>query len=382
MQITYPDYYKEFSCTADKCKDTCCAGWGIVIDDKTLKKYRQVKGAFGKRLRQEIDWKEKSFCQKAGRCAFLNQRNLCDIYTKLGEEAFCDTCRRYPRHIEEFENLREISLSLSCPEAAEIILGHQEKVRFLTREKETQEESYEEFDFFLFDKLMDARSFLLEVLQNRNYPIEHRIGAALGFSHDMQKRICHQTIFQIDALIERYQAENAMERIGRKLETYRGNAREKILIMDEMMETLNRLEVLNPQFSELVQESRRILYQRGNIWYQSQFQLFWENVSEYGIVLEQLMVYFVFTYFCGAVYDENAYTKMKMAVISTLLLREWMMAAWIKRGKKLDRSEIVKLSYRYSRELEHSDLNLNIMEEMLGKDSLFSIKNLLTVLMN
>lgn len=33
------------------------------------------------------------------------------------------------------------------------------------------EESYEEFDFFLFDKLMDARSFLLEVLQNRNYPI-------------------------------------------------------------------------------------------------------------------------------------------------------------------------------------------------------------------
>lgn len=382
MQITYPDYYKEFSCTADKCKDTCCAGWGIVIDDNTLKKYRQVKGAFGKRLRQEIDWKEKSFCQKAGRCAFLNQRNLCDIYTQLGEKAFCDTCRRYPRHIEEFENLREISLSLSCPEAAEIILGRQEKVRFLTGEKGASEESYEEFDFFLFDKLMDARSFLLEVLQNRNHPIEHRIGAALGFSHDIQRRILHQEIFRIDELIERYQAENAMERIGRKLENYRGSVREKILIMDEMMEALNRLEVLNPQFPELVRESRRILYERGNIWYQSQFQMFRENVSEYRIILEQLMVYFVFTYFCGAVYDENAYAKMKMAVISTLFLREWMMAAWIKRGKELNLSQIVELSYRYSRELEHSDLNLNTMEEMLGKDSLFSMKNLLTVLMN
>lgn len=382
MQITYPDYYKEFSCTADKCKDTCCAGWGIVIDDNTLKKYRQVKGAFGKRLRQEIDWKEKSFCQKAGRCAFLNQRNLCDIYTQLGEKAFCDTCRRYPRHIEEFENLREISLSLSCPEAAEIILGRKEKVSFLTGEKEASEESYEEFDFFLFDKLMDARSFLLEVLQNRNYPIEHRIGAALGFSHDIQRRILHQEIFRIDELIERYQAENAMERIGRKLENYRGSVREKILIMDEMMEALNRLEVLNPQFPELVRESRRILYERGNIWYQSQFQMFRENVSEYRIILEQLMVYFVFTYFCGAVYDENAYAKMKMAVISTLFLREWMMAAWIKRGKELNLSQIVELSYRYSRELEHSDLNLNTMEEMLGKDSLFSMKNLLTVLMN
>lgn len=382
MQITYPDYYKKFSCTADKCKDTCCAGWGIVIDDSTLKKYRRVKGAFGRRLRQEIDWKEKSFCQRAGRCAFLNQQNLCDIYIELGEKAFGDTCRRYPRHIEEFENLREISLSLSCPEAAEIILSCQEKVRFLTKETGGKEETYEEFDFFLFDKLMDARAFILEVLQNRKYPIEHRIGAVLGFTHDLQKRIRNQEIFQVDELIEKYQSQDSVERMGRKLETYRKGVREKIIIIDEMMEALNRLEVLNPQFPELVQESRRILYERGNIWYQSNFQRFREAVPNYRIVMEQLMVYFVFTYFCGAVYDENAYTKMKMAVISTLFLREWMMAVWIKKGKQLDFSEIVELSYRYSRELEHSDLNLNAMEEMLGKEPLFSMKNLFTVLMN
>ena len=30
--------------------------------------------------------------------------------------------------------------------------------------------------------------------------------------------------------------------------------------------------------------------------------------------MEQLMVYFVFTYFCGAVYDEQAYGKLKFAV--------------------------------------------------------------------
>ncbi|WP_075717832.1 flagellin lysine-N-methylase [Roseburia sp. 499] len=382
MQITYPDYYKKFSCTADKCKDTCCAGWGIVIDDNTLKKYRRVKGAFGKRLRQEIDWREKSFCQNAGRCAFLNHQNLCDIYTELGEQAFCDTCRRYPRHIEEFENLREISLSLSCPEVAEIILSCQEKVRFLTKEKKGAEETYEEFDFFLFDKLMDARSFILEVLQNRDYSIEHRIGIVLGFTHDLQRRIRNQEIFQIDELIEKYQTKGALERMQRELESYRESTREKILLMDEMMEALNRLEVLNQQFPAWVQESRRILYERGNIWYQSQMQFFREKVPEYRIILEQLMVYFVFTYFCGAVYDENAYTKMKMAVISTLFLREWMMAVWIKKGKQLEFSEIVELSYRYSRELEHSDLNLNTMEEMLGKDSLFSMKNLFTVLMN
>ena len=34
MEITRPDYYKEFSCIAGACPDTCCAGWQIVIDDK------------------------------------------------------------------------------------------------------------------------------------------------------------------------------------------------------------------------------------------------------------------------------------------------------------------------------------------------------------
>ena len=40
MQFTFPNYYKEFSCIAGACPDTCCAGWQILIDDKTLKKYR------------------------------------------------------------------------------------------------------------------------------------------------------------------------------------------------------------------------------------------------------------------------------------------------------------------------------------------------------
>ena len=39
MLFTRPDYYEDFECIADKCEDTCCAGWQIVIDRETLKKY-------------------------------------------------------------------------------------------------------------------------------------------------------------------------------------------------------------------------------------------------------------------------------------------------------------------------------------------------------
>ena len=126
MQYTYPDYYKEFTCIAGKCPDTCCAGWQIVIDDATLTQYSEISNEhpFKERLNQSIDWDEEVFKQdKCGRCAFLNDENLCDLYTALGEENLCHTCSTYPRHIEEFEDLREVTLSLSCPEVARILMG-------------------------------------------------------------------------------------------------------------------------------------------------------------------------------------------------------------------------------------------------------------------
>ena len=72
MQITKPTFYKEFSCIAGACPDTCCAGWQIMIDEKSLQKYRRFKGPFRNRLHNDIDWKEHSFCQYDKRCAFLN----------------------------------------------------------------------------------------------------------------------------------------------------------------------------------------------------------------------------------------------------------------------------------------------------------------------
>lgn len=86
MLYTIPDYYKEFCCTADQCEDTCCAGWQIVIDKKSLRRYKDVKGKFRDRLHRSINWDEEVFRQKKDkRCAFLNESNLCDMYTALGE---------------------------------------------------------------------------------------------------------------------------------------------------------------------------------------------------------------------------------------------------------------------------------------------------------
>ena len=39
MLYVIPDYYKEFKCVADQCEDTCCAGWQIVIDRRSMIRY-------------------------------------------------------------------------------------------------------------------------------------------------------------------------------------------------------------------------------------------------------------------------------------------------------------------------------------------------------
>ena len=131
-----------------------------MIDDKSLEKYRKASGGLGNRLANSIRWDEKRFRQYAGRCAFLNDDYLCDLYSGCRLAMLGRTCREYPRHTEEFEGCREISLSLSCEEAARIILGCEEPVRFVTKER-PGEESYPDFDFFLYTKLADSRELMI-----------------------------------------------------------------------------------------------------------------------------------------------------------------------------------------------------------------------------
>lgn len=177
MRYLKPHFYDSFVCTAGDCPDTCCAGWQIMIDEESLERYENEPGEFGKILRNSIDWEEECFYQNNRRCAFLNDENLCDLYKALGPDALCDTCRMYPRHTEEYEGLRELSLSLSCPKAAKTILSCKEPVRFLEEETE-EEDDFEEFDFMRFSQLEDTRDILFAILQDRSLSLTLRMAAS------------------------------------------------------------------------------------------------------------------------------------------------------------------------------------------------------------
>ena len=95
MHYTIPNYYREFSCVADRCADTCCAGWEIAIDPASLARYRRTDGPLGNRLHNSIAWKKGSFKQYGGRCAFLDESGLCDLYAEGGQGMLCKTCSQH-----------------------------------------------------------------------------------------------------------------------------------------------------------------------------------------------------------------------------------------------------------------------------------------------
>ena len=384
MLYTIPDYYKEFQCIADKCPDTCCAGWQIVIDEQSLERYKKTRGKFFWRVLSSIDWRKSVFRQdKEKRCAFLNENNLCDLYSACGEKSLCRTCRQYPRHTEEFEGVREITLSISCPEVARILMNRRTPVEFISYEKDGEEE-YEDFDPFLFSILEDSRTEMIRILQDRELPIRTRVLFVLGMAHDMQGRINRQEMFDCFTVIEKYRGEKALQFVNAYLtevereirwkspddKANTGHKKGRMAMTREMIDKLYELELLKEDWDMLLQETEVMLYNQWDCDYQEILEEFDNWAKEHTgmeIHLEQLLVYFLFTYFPGAVYDGEVYSKVQMAVYCTWMIHELWMAKWMKNEKSLDLEEMTDLVYRFSREVEHSDENLKRIDKIMGK---------------
>lgn len=384
MEYIIPDYYQKFSCVGEDCPDTCCAGWQIVIDEKSQKRYRKEKGFFGNRLKNEIDWKKGVFRQYEKRCAFLNDQNLCDIYKEIGKDKLCQTCQLYPRHIEEFESLREISLSLSCPVAAKLILGKQEPVKFLYKKGKGEDEEYEDFDYLLFTKLADTREVLIGIAQNRSISMRKRIVGILGLAHDIQRRIQKQELFSIDLLMEKYKNPKAEDFFDAKEKEYQECPRERLEFSKNIFNLLEQLETQKREWGVWIQRAKSKLNRMSIDDYKEGFTAFrklhWEKGKErfrWEQIEEQILVYFLFTYYCGAVYDEKPYAKVKMAVFSLFAIEEMLFLEWLSTCQKMELSDWVGYAYQYSRELEHSDLNLNKMEKLLLGREAYRLKNFL-----
>ena len=131
LKVVYtPEFYKNFTCIAAECENTCCAHWSINLDRNTYKKFKQHSDI---KIRQIAQKETKSARKDSGNyrqikltshgnCPLLEDDKLCYLQKNYGEELLPTVCKVFPRENRLMEGELYLSLSLSCPEAARKIL--------------------------------------------------------------------------------------------------------------------------------------------------------------------------------------------------------------------------------------------------------------------
>lgn len=314
MQKYYPLYYDKFSCIADKCTDSCCKDWEIVIDNETYNNYLLQQGDIGERIRSRITTDEdgdKCFSLIEGRCPFLNSDGLCEIHIKLGENMTSRICRDHPRIVEEYDGFTEVSLSLSCPEAAKIIVSSDVSVNYYPKPSYNGEDE-------LLKILIDSRG---EILANKKEFFES--------INDFSKAACrdemHINLFYID---EGYFP--ALCGIKKYIKRLKEECEILSLSWKSILSKSLEYEISDDAFCDFIRHNEKQLL---NIFY-----------------------YYVYRYYLKAICDSDVYSRFLFIIYSVFS------SAFIAQANSVDVLEAARL---YSKEIEHSTQNFDILYESI-----------------
>lgn len=302
MLISYPEYYKKFKCIADRCPDTCCAKWTIVVDETSAERYRRVSGKLGEKLRAVLSVDEDGdtvFINKNNRCPFLNSGNLCDIYLELGANSLCKTCERFPRFRADFGGTAEVGLSLSCPVAAGLIV---EGPTFpLESDFDDNDPDINDLDADLYFCLKKARDRVVGFVLNGVLTSE-KLSALLSFAENLQSEIDCKS-FKIPEI-----------KLIDKPFDFDGSVFEKL--------------------DYLTEEGEKIFK---GLSFKNEVNLTDEH--------KNILLYYVYRYLLKSVYDGNARFAMNLAVFATVTIARLNIPA--------DKAGVL-----FSKEVEHSAENL------------------------
>lgn len=380
MIIHYPGYYKKFRCLAGECPDTCCIGWEITVDretEKTYQKLRKGKSELAERLRRSV--RRRLIIPDGDRCPFLAGDGLCDLCREYGEAAMTRTCRRYPRHVEDFGDIHEVELLCSCPEAARLILS--EDFRLITRNMPERKGNTDGIDEERLALWFSVREQVFAMAGDRRMPFWARMRRILAFCHDVQGRLRREDTAGVEALVERAK-ETACRRngadpvpdlidgdkTGDHLQTKEErmternvpgrlkeadhrekdwektndvytpgkadmhNLEERFSLRADFFAEFASLSPIGHGFPELLERSRTFLYhsEDSRSRYEERQQEFRRNMPETEVCTERLLFYFLYSFVMPGFYDGDLYTKAKMAVLGAVAAEELEMAEYFR----------------------------------------------------
>lgn len=314
MKIVKPTFYKNFKCIAGDCPDSCCQGWEVDADSDSLEYYKTLDNSLEikKRIdsvlsKDEFDNTIFTLAPKK-RCPFLNDENLCDMHIAIGGEHTPYTCRTFPRFIYDFGATREIGISFSCPVASDMMYNT-ESFDFETdinSDLPTLNDIDAEKYFFLYK----GRAEAYKIAKDKNKGIRERLNDLLDLGVLLQEKL-----FPYD------------------------EGGDDIAFFD----VFKNPELINPEWKEKVEI----------------FSL--KQVSD-AQSNENILMYFLYKYLMQAVYDDDALSKIKMAILGVLINTYFGEDSWT--------------VHLWSKETEHSQYNMDRYKKLLKSADCLSVTEL------
>ncbi len=370
MNFQTPETFDSFRCLAGDCPDTCCAGWEVVIDPESEQLYQKAEGSIGKRLRVAMTLDADGDCifiNQDGRCPFLNPDNLCDIHIALGEDALSETCRLYPRFYADYGSLREAGLSLSCPEAARLILSDPAPMRFVMAQNDEPSGYDPDLDPLFCARMLRARHLGRTLLQNRRFTIFERLALLLQFATRLTA-----LLFMADEAAENalYTAFSDERQLTRTLSDLRSSVPptedEASGTLDALFNILIQCEHRQSAFTRQLERARKHLKSPDSLTADRAFQ------SVHAHYYEHLSVYYLFRYFMDCAWSCEPLLQIQHIALACLSVYILSLSLWLEKDQALSEQEHQAVFCSYSREIEHSIPNQTLLSDHLTVDHALS----------
>lgn len=230
--------YDKFACLADQCDLTCCRGWSVRVEQEDMdmwKKSEQTQYLCGntsfQKKEEEIYYQMKLDTCKA--CTLLDEKGLCEIVKRHGDEYLSKTCREFPRkhnviyeYTDEEEKhvlMDEYAMSGACPRVLQLLdeLDDHKVVEIPAFCKKGLE----------FPMEYKIRNMLLYFMQETEYTLEEKIMLCIDFLHECLACEWEDDVYDC---IEVYkEQENQEEHIA----AYVDMQYEKTEALDEILQT-------------------------------------------------------------------------------------------------------------------------------------------------
>lgn len=392
MKILKPFYYDDFKCIGGECIDNCCStNWNIDIDEKTFKKYKKLKGEWGKKINNNISRKRNNpnYLQygkinlKNNKCSLLSENGLCTIHGSLGEDYLCNTCRVYPREIRKYGEIYERNLSISCPEVARYIIKCKDNFSFDLEDEKLSDLDKDyivnnKYNEKLYNILWDTRSLAMEIIQFKEIEIWKRISFFKMLTDKVQNIINEKQYDNYEEVLNNFREQITSINVINSLDKISLIPDVKIKFIQSALQVRANNGLNNDKFTSLIIEYNELFDKNSDfknnvkniIKKEEEFNIY---LKEQENILENLLIYLTYKYFMNALYSKDLNAEVNNIILSYAMIKMLLLARYNKNNKELNEEDFVEVFYLFSRVVEHNTVFLpNIYKDIkeAGYDSL------------